>query len=266
MSIIDGLLQGMLQGAMAFLPLSGDGHLALYQHFTGNSGEGSLPFSLMLHLGMLFSVCFAYRKDIWSVLCTLFRMLRELTQKNSGIRTRDEYRRMSAMLLLAYVPLPGFLLLADWVAELRADSDIAAEGIFFFFTGALLYLACKCVKGKKTAGRMSGRDALVVGVFWGMGILPGVSSSGSALSSGLLLGYSREYCVKFSFLLGLPVMLGTVMIELKNLLGAGVAIEWAPALAGMIAAALIGFLCIRLIRYLVMSDQLVFFSYYAIVL
>ncbi len=73
MSIWDGLFQGIIQGATEFLPISSDGHLTLYQHLTGNSGEGALFFNLMLHLGTLVAVFVAYRKDIWELIRPFLR-------------------------------------------------------------------------------------------------------------------------------------------------------------------------------------------------
>ena len=67
MTVLDGFFQGIIQGATEFLPVSSDGHLTLYQHFTGNSGEGALFFSLMLHLGTLVAVFAVYYKDIWQL-------------------------------------------------------------------------------------------------------------------------------------------------------------------------------------------------------
>lgn len=266
MSILDGLFQGIIQGATEFLPVSSDGHLTLYQHFTGNSGEGALFFSLMMHLGTLLAVFVAYRKEVWELICAFCGMVADLFRGKFSFHTRDEYRRMIFMFFWACVPLLGFLLIKDWVTAITEDSDIVVEGLCFLYTGALLYLASKCVKGRKTAEKMSVRDALVIGVFQGTAIMPGISRSGSTISSGLLLGYSKDYCVKFSFILGIPAVLGASVMELKDALASGAEIEWAPVLVGIVAAAVVGYFCIRLIRYLVVTDRFIVFSYYTLAL
>ena len=262
MTILDGLFQGIIQGATEFLPISSDGHLTLYQHLTGNSGEGALFFNLMLHLGTLVAVFVAYHKDIWELICAFFAMVRDIFTGRFSFKTKDENRRMIFMLFLACVPLLAFLPVKDWVTGITEDSDIVVEGLCFLWTAALLFLASKCVKGKKTASGMRVRDALIVGVFQGTAIMPGISRSGSTISSSLLLGYSKEYCVKFSFILGIPAILGASLLEAKDAFEAGISIEWGPVLVGMLTAAVVGYLCIRLIQYLVASDRFILFSYY----
>ena len=266
MTIWDGLFQGIIQGATEFLPISSDGHLTLYQHLTGNSGEGALFFNLMLHLGTLVAVFVAYHKDIWELIRTFFEMVGDIFTGKFTFKTKDENRRMIFMLFLACVPLLAFLPVKDWVTTITEDNDIVVEGLCFLWTAALLFLASKCVKGKKTASKMRVRDALIVGVFQGTAIMPGISRSGSTISSGLLLGFSKEYCVKFSFILGIPAILGASLLEAKDAIESGVVIEWAPVLIGMLTAAVVGYLCIRLIQYLVASDRFTLFSYYTAVL
>ncbi len=261
MSIWDGFIQGIIQGATEFLPISSDGHLTLYQHLTGNSGQGALFFNLMLHLGTLLAVVIVYRKQLWSLILTFF-MLGEFKDGRFTFKTKKEDRHLLWMFVMACLPLLGFLLIKDWVTAITEDNDIVVEGLCFLWTAALLFLASKCVKGKKTARKMTARDALIVGVFQGTAIMPGISRSGSTISSGLLLGFSREYCVQFSFILGIPAILGASLLEAKEALEPGLAIEWLPVLVGMATAAVVGYFCIRLIQYLVASDKFIVFSYY----
>ena len=68
MNIFEAIMQGIIQGLTEFLPVSSSGHLSLYQHFTGNSGEGALLFSAVLHLGTLVAVFTAFRKTIWELI------------------------------------------------------------------------------------------------------------------------------------------------------------------------------------------------------
>ena len=120
------------------------------------------------------------------------------------------------------------------MTKITEDSDIVVEGLCFLWTAALLFFASKCVKGKRTAKEMRVRDALIVGVFQGTAIMPGISRSGSTISSSLLLGFSKEYCVKFSFILGIPAILGASLLETKDAIESGIVIEWAPVLIGML--------------------------------
>ena len=75
MTVFDAVMQGIIQGLTEFLPISSDGHLSIYQHFTGNYGESALIFTLMLHLGTLVAVFITYRQTIWELIQEAFSML-----------------------------------------------------------------------------------------------------------------------------------------------------------------------------------------------
>ena len=149
MTMWDGLFQGIIQGATEFLPVSSDGHLTLYQHLTGNAGQGALFFNLMLHLGTLLAVFLVYYKDIWQLICAFFKMLGEVFTGKFHFKTQDENRRMIYMLFLACLPLLGFVLLKDWVTMITEDDDIVVEGFCFLWTAVLLFLASRTAKGQK---------------------------------------------------------------------------------------------------------------------
>ena len=228
MSIIDGILQGAIQGITEFLPVSSDGHVTLYQHLTGLSGEGSLFFTLMLHLGTLVAVFIVYWREILDLIFEFFHMISDLFARRFTRSRMNDSRNMVLMLIVATLPLLGFVFLKGWVTGITEDSDIVVEGLCFLYTSVLLFLGAKCVKGRKGSGDMSAKDALIIGVFQGAAIMPGISRSGSTISSGLLLGYSKKYIVRFSFILGIPAILGASVFELKDALESGVVIEWAP--------------------------------------
>ena len=78
MSLFDAIIQAILQGLTEFLPVSSSGHLSLYQHFTGNNGDGALMFSAILHLGTLVAVFIAFRQDIWALIKELGNIFRDI--------------------------------------------------------------------------------------------------------------------------------------------------------------------------------------------
>lgn len=265
MTILDGILQGIIQGLTEFLPVSSDGHISIYQHFTGNYGENALLFTLMLHLGTLLAVFVVYRKTIWSLILEVFSIIGDFFKGRLFGRRPSEMRMMVYMLVLTTIPLFGFVLIKDFITSFAEDSDIIVEGLCFLFTGTMLYLASKCIKGRKRARDMSVRDALVIGVFQGLAIMPGISRSGSTISSGLLLGYSKDFMVTFSFILSIPAILGASVLEIPQALSAGLPYGLPVILAGMIASAIVGFFAIKLIQYLVINDKFIVFAYYTFI-
>lgn len=266
MTVTDAILQGIIQGLTEFLPVSSDGHLSIYQHFTGNYGESALIFTLMLHLGTLLAVLITYRQTIWELICEAFSIMYDFFHGRLKSTRPTETRSMVYMLIATTLPLFAFVLIKDFITSFSEDSDIIVEGFCFLFTAIMLFLSAKCVKGRKGARRMSLRDALIIGTFQGLAIMPGISRSGSTISSGLLLGYSKEFMVKFSFILSIPAILGACVLDIPEIIAAGMVYSWPVIIAGLVSSAIVGFIAIKLIRYLVINDKFIIFSYYTFVL
>ncbi|MBQ3009002.1 MAG: undecaprenyl-diphosphate phosphatase [Oscillospiraceae bacterium] len=266
MTITDAILQGIIQGLTEFLPISSDGHLSIYQHFTGNYGENALIFTLMLHLGTLIAVLVTYRKTIWELIVEVFSIIYDLFHRRLSHSRPTQMRSMVYMLIVTTLPLVAFVLVKDFITSFAEDKDIIIEGLCFLFTAVMLFLSSKCIKGRKTAREMTLRDALTIGFFQGLAILPGVSRSGSTISTGLLLGYSKEFMVTFSFILSIPAILGACVLDIPEIIAAGMVYSWPVIIAGLVSSAIVGFLAIRLIRYLVINDKFIIFSYYTFVL
>lgn len=266
MDIINAIIQGIIQGLTEFLPVSSSGHLSIYQHLTGLSGEGALTFSLMLHVGTLVAVVVAFWKTIIRMIAEFFLMIGDIFKGRFKYSECNEERKAVIMTILALVPLFGFYFLKDYIAVVSEDNDIIIEGLCFLFTSLLLFLATRDNGGEKTAVDMRPRDALVVGVFQGIAMLPGVSRSGSTVSSAMFLGFSKPFAVSFSFILGIPVILASAALDLKDSLEAGLAFDWLPVIIGMVTAAVVGYLAIILIKWLVMNNHFRIFAYYTLVL
>lgn len=265
MTVLEGFLQGMLQGFTEFLPISSSGHLSLFQHFFGLQGENALFFSVMLHVGTLIAVFAAYYKTILRMIVEFFTMIGDIFTKKFSYKNANEERRMVIMVLITLLPLLVFFLIKDPITALSEDDDILVEGVCFLITGSLLLMADRCVKGNKTAVDMTPKDALFIGCFQCVATLPGVSRSGSTISAGLFRGFSREFMVKFSFIMGIPAIVGSAVFEAKDALEQGITFE--PALlVGMITAAVFGLASIKLIEWLVKTDRFAVFAYYALIL
>ena len=269
MTTLSAFLQGILQGLTEFLPVSSSGHLSLYQYLTGISSESSAVFSVMLHLGTLLAVIIAFRKTVWRLIVEFFRMLGDLFTGRlfkKGQHPAPE-RRMLYFLMLSCVPLLFVLPLKNVISGISADNDIIAEGVCFLITAAILFLGDRAAHGHKKAASMTAKDSVLVGVAQAVATLPGISRSGSTISAGLLCGFDRSYAVSYSFILGLPAVLGAGLLDLKDVLGGEVAgISMGPALVGMLTAAVFGLLAIGLVRWLVKSDKFRIFAYYTLVI
>ena len=283
MSILQAIIQGIVQGATELLPVSSSGHLSLVQHFMGVKVD-SLLFDVMLHIGTLLAVLIVYRELILRLIVALIRLVRDVFTGKFRWSHMSADRRLLIMLMigllplfLLFVPVPGTGYQVKDFADLWAtDSDIVVEGCALVATSILLtlgILATKRQRGRGRAGAISGRrsfgvpDALAVGFAQCVAaVFPGLSRSGSTLSAGLMRGISRQTALDYSFVIGIPAIVAAAALELKDALHEPVTVGIAPILAGVITAAIVGFLAIKLLRWMVASDKLMVFVWYTLIL
>lgn len=264
--IIYTVIQAVVQGLSEFLPISSSGHISIVSHLFGYS-ESSTMLMVVLHLGTLFAVFIAFRDIIWALIKEFFVMIKDIFTGKFKWKTMNPQRRMIMMLIVACIPLvPVYILLGDFFTGISEDNDILIEGFCFLYTALILFLSTRCVKGSKTAGDMNAKDALTVGIFQCVALFPGVSRSGSTISSGLFCGLSRETAVSFSFILGIPPILAGAAVEFKDTISSTADINWLAYIIGFIIAAVVGFLAIKLVQWLVKSDKFIIFSIYTLIL
>ena len=266
MSIWDALIQGIVQGLTEFLPVSSSGHLSLVQYFTGNSGETGAFFSILLHLGTLIAVFIAFRKTIWELIVEAFSMLADIFRGKFSFKRMNGKRRMIWMFVLSEIPLLFFLLVKDYISMVSADNSILIEGFCFTVTGVLLLLADKLGSGKTNMDNMRPKDALAMGFAQSIATLPGISRSGSTVAAGLLMGLDRGYAVTFSFIMGVPAVLGANLLELMDVVGEPFPVGMDVALVGVAAAVIFGLLAIKMVQWLIHTDKYKWFGYYTLAL
>ena len=150
-------------------------------------------------------------------------------------------------------------------AALSNYADIASQnvGAALIVTGFLLFLCDRVRKGRKTERSATWLDALLVGVGQAVATLPGVSRSGMTITAGCFVGYERRFAVRFSFLLSIPAVLGANILSLSDAAKAGINTAEVPMyLLGVVTAAVSGYLCIRLLKYVADKGRFGAFAYY----
>lgn len=266
MTIWDALFQGIIQGLTEFLPVSSSGHLSLIQYFTGQSGETGVLFSILLHLGTLIAVFLAFYKTIFQLFFEALAMIGDIFTGRFSFKRLNPERRMILMLILSLVPLLFFVLLKDFYSGVSSDNDIIVEGVCFLITGVLLLVSDRMSRGAINMSNMRPRDALAMGIAQGIAPLPGVSRSGSTVAAGLMMGLERQYAVTFSFIMGVPAVLGANILEVGDALGENFPLSLPVVLTGVIAAIVFGLLAIKMVQWLVTTDKFKYFGYYTLVL
>lgn len=259
------MIQGIIQGLTEFLPVSSSGHLSVAQHFM-NIGDESLIISIVLHLGTLAAVFAAFWETIWGMIKEFFLTIRDIFTGKFSWQNMNDNRRMMFMVIIATLILVPVYFFKDFFTSVEGDGDIIFEGCAFVFTAILLFLSDACVKGYKTGKDMTVKDAVTIGLFQCVALFPGVSRSGSTVTAGLFCGLTRETAVTYSFILGIPAILGGSVLEIKDAVSSGVQLDIVPLMIGFLTAAIVGFLSIKLVKLIIKHDKFKIFGIYTLIL
>lgn len=245
MTTIQALFLGIVQGLTEFLPVSSSGHLVIFQHLFAIK-EPPLAFDALVHWGTLVAVFIAFWDDIVKIL-------------------KRPFSRLTYFIIVGCIPagLAGVLLQPLFE---KAFESLLVVGIGLLITGLLL-MASEKISSQTIFGKGVREtklwDILFIGFIQAIAIIPGISRSGSTIAGGLLAGLDREFAARYSFLLSIPVILGAGVMQLKDLAIRGLPRqELLPYIIGPVAAAIFGFLAIKLVMKLVRGGKLSIFSYY----
>ena len=268
MSVLEGILLGVLQGIAEFLPISSSGHLAIVQKLF-DLDDVPLLYDVFLHLATLGAVVLFFRKRIWSLLQVVGRWIcrRSLPEDRADLQT------IVALLLGTFVTGMFGIFLSDVVETI----DVKYICVGFFVTAGLLIFsdAVEEQRRKKrlvadpdsTVGKASGvkpLQGLGIGLAQGFGVLPGISRSGSTIAGALLCGVDREQAGEFSFLLSIPAILGAFVLQLEDLGEMGSTVGLAPVVAGCIAAFVAGIFALAVLMKIIRKGKLEWFAAYLI--
>lgn len=259
MSIIEAIILGIFQGITEFLPISSSGHLVLLQNLFGIE-EDTIFFTVMLHFGTLLSIFIIYFKDIINIVIEFFKMIHDIIQKRQ--LNLNEYRILAIMIIIGSIPtgLMG-IFLKDYFEGLY--NSLFAIGISFIITGFILFITEKIATGKKNVKDLRVIDAIIIGVFQGMAITPGISRSGSTIVGGLLRGFNKKLATKFSFLLALPAIFGATLLNFVEVLSSENYLTLStPLVIGTTLSAITGIAAIKLLIKLLERGKLYYFSFY----
>lgn len=263
MTVWIAMLLGLVQGLCEFLPVSSSGHLLLLQKMFGVT-EGAMFFTVMLHLATLVAVFVVY----WDIIVAL---------------VRKPFQKTVGLLIVATVPAVVVAVLFKKVPVLEQFSVAADAGRYlgycFLLTSLLLLISDNVrrtrvdeagnrvsLKGKRMKN-MSVGDALVIGCMQGVGVLPGVSRSGSTISGALFTGLNRKTAADFSFLMSIPAIIGGAVFEIPDAIETGMAgLHWTSLAAGMLVAGMTGYFAIKLMLAAVKKKKLWGFAIYTAIL
>ncbi len=266
MTLVQSVLLGILQGLTEFLPVSSSGHLVILEKVFGIAV--SVPFFVLLHLATMLAVVVYFWKDILDLiknfLSGIWRILADRVPVRAVYYSNTQFK--TCCLLLLGTLVTGAIGIAFKEKFEALFTAILPVGIFLVLTGVLIVVAERIGKGTRFAAQMNFVDALIIGLFQGFAIAPGLSRSGATISASLAVGLKRDFAARFSFLLAIPAILAAVLVERHELLRiAETGIGMKNMIAGFIAAFVVGLLSIKIFMAIIRKTSLRAFAYYCFI-
>jgi undecaprenyl-diphosphatase len=243
-------LLALIQGITEFLPVSSSGHLVIAQHFFAWNKDNVL-LDATLHLGTAAAIVWVFRRDIGTLVMGIFS--RDAAKKRISLR-------MVGLLVLGSIPAAiAGIVFKDFFEGMFLNPQ--ATGLLFFVTAAFLFASAL---RKGPASPLNAPKAAAIGFAQALAILPGVSRSGTTITTALLVGTERKEAGRFSFLLGLPAILGAALLELRGV--AAASLSPGLFLAAFAVSLAVGVVALRLLLGFVDRGKLYYFGYYLVAL
>lgn len=267
MNIIQAIIMGIIQGLAEFLPISSSGHLAIFRNVFQLDLEHGVFFEVLLHVGTLIAVFIAFRKDILEliisgckIIAKFFGWIFRKKSWNEIVATENE--RFVMLILLSMVPTGVIAIIFKAYIE-DAFTSILIPGIGLLLTSGILFFTNKMSMGTKKAKEMSYIDAILIGTAQGIATFPGISRSGSTIATGLFREVDKEFVTKFSFIMSIPAILGSLLLNLLELnLSSISSTDVVNYSVGMLTSAIVGYICIKTLLVIIRKNKLYYFSYY----
>ena len=242
------IILGLIQGLGEFLPISSSGHLVLFQNIFNIKGE-ELLFDSLLHFGTLIAVFIVLWKDIWNIL-------------------KKPIRKVTLNLIIATIPaVLAALFFGDFIDQAFGGGYL---GWGFLLTAVILFLTAKMKPSNESPDldEINTKQTLTMGFMQAVAILPGVSRAGSTICGGLFTKGNRDAVTRFSFLMSIPAILGSLVYNVKDLfeIGTSETIVISNVLLGTAVAAVAGVLSLKLMINLVKKGKLWVFGVYVLIL
>lgn len=252
MSLFESLILGIIQGLTEFLPVSSSGHLEVFKVIFGSDYQPkeSLLITITLHSATALSTLFYFRKDIYYIFKELLRF-----EKSKSL-----YFALKIILSMIPAVIVG-LFFEDFIANLF-NGNLLLVGFMLIITAFLLFQADRISTNNKP---LNYRSVLLIGVIQAIAILPGISRSGATIAMAVVLGIDREKAARFSFLMVIPLIFGSMVNRLLKIDSVTQSLDLFSLLVGFITAFITGIFACKWMIAIVKKSQLKYFSFYCIV-
>ncbi len=251
MNYLLSLLLGIIQGITEFLPVSSSAHLQLINHFFNflNKSEDNFMLTIVVHFATCLSTILIFKKKIKQTVNNI--MYTKINDSHTFV-----YFIFISMLPAAIV---GFYL--DQIIKLLFSGNIFLIGLMLIFNCLILLIADYCKEGEKELNTIR---ALLIGVSQAVGIIPGISRSGITISTSILLGIKRSEASTFSFLMVIPLIIGSIIKTIIDQETINSNVDFSILTIGFLGAFFTGIIACKWMLHIVENFKLKYFSFYCL--
>lgn len=271
MEWFEAILLGLIQGLTEFLPVSSSGHLEIGKVLLGVETNDDLLFTTMVHAATVLSTIVVFRKQIWDLLKGFFTGLKDIRIENRSLVCNDQTDYLLKMVVSMIPIFVVGVFFKDAVESLFGS--IMVVGFALVLTAALLFFSDLASRPRKSApakentyrNGISYWQALTVGLGQAFAVIPGLSRSGTTISTGLICGVKREVMAQFSFLMVLVPILGETLLELVGGEFGASSVGALQLVLGFLSAFLSGLFACKVMVALVKKAKLSWFALYCLI-
>lgn len=214
MTFIEAIVLGIIQGLTEFLPVSSTGHLTITGKIMGlissENPEHWTSFIAVIQLGTLLAIVIYFWRDLWNI---LMDFLKDNMLKPKKFKSQSENSKMGWLIILGSIPVAIIGLGFKDIIEGALTKNLYIIATSLIVLGIILAIAERIGKFKREIEDITWKDALIIGFAQSLALIPGSSRSGTTITAGIFLGLKRETAARFSFLLSVPAILGSGLLE-----------------------------------------------------
>ena len=256
--IKESILLGIIQGATEFLPVSSSGHLVLIPALL-NLPLPNLSFTMGLHLGTFFSLIVYFFKDILNLFKGFFSIFKKERSSEEVFNLK-----LLGFIIVAVIPASIFGVIFSDQVDLLFSSPKTVSYLFLITAFFLFLASFFSNRSTREFTEINVKDAVSVGIFQIISLLPGVSRSGSTITGGVVSGLKQEDASKFSFLVAIPIILGSSLLEISS--GSFGAFTVGNLLIGFFVSFVVGLISLFVFFPLIRKTKFYIFAIYCLIL
>ena len=258
MDYLKYLILGIIQGITEPLPISSSGHIFLFKNLFNTEMFNTFNFEIISNFGSFLAILFIFRKDIIKLIKDFFGFIFGKEKE----KFKDGFMYVIKM-IISTIPVGIVGILFNDYLETHFNS-LKILAFTFLFTSLMLFIV-RNIKGEKTSKDITFIDAIIIGLFEAITIIPGISRSGTVLVACLICHLKRDDALKYTFMLYFPVSLGTMLLKAPDLISTSTSLLL-PYLVGMITALIVTYFSYKWLSNIVKNGKLWHFSIYCLIL